>query len=617
MIMSRCIHCTRCTRFFEEYIGKPFFGVVNRGYYMEIDTYVKNIIDSEISATVADLCPVGALTTKPNAYTARPWELLSCYSIDILDSYCSEIRIDLKDNNEIVRILPKIDDNIFESFIITDKIRFITKVLNQWRFEHPSLLNSYNLYNRKPYRFIIKYMTFHLRIFKYKFLGLGKFIDYATLLHIKIFKKYFKFFIIDDYKTLSNNLYINNKYIQQHTKNFFIRNLNKSLYYNNLNALLLVNCNLRYELPLLNVRLRQFGLKNRNNFIGLIGNIKNNYINHRYIHITNNINTFYDFVFGKTWCSFKFIFNRIFEENILFENSLAKQNIILLGNSIAVGNFYNKSSFFKRLEYNFNFVNTINKLFNYYNSYSILINDISYINSLYLNCYNTCINFYNLNNTQASNNYFYGINIDVIDFSNFYKKKGLKIFQGFCIENLTDILYSNNINILLPTKNWLEYNAITFDIKADIKRFFKIYVKSKYLKHPLQYFSDLKNYYIKNVLYKKNIYINYFKNKPILNNLALTHNKILYYHYFYFTLYTNKWSYLTDTKVDPLEQQNIPIDIYNFSENMADNNINNLWNNMNNVLVNIFDNFYKTDIISKVSMTLNVCNNLLKKIDNF
>lgn len=109
-IMTRCIHCTRCIRYFNEIIGYSLLGTIGRGNSMEIGNYVLNNDFSELSGNVIDLCPVGALTSKPFAFTSRPWELSNIESIDLLDSYCSVIRINTK-AGKIMRILPSIANN--------------------------------------------------------------------------------------------------------------------------------------------------------------------------------------------------------------------------------------------------------------------------------------------------------------------------------------------------------------------------------------------------------------------------------------------------------------------------------------------------------------------------
>ena len=120
--MNRCIHCTRCIRFAEEIAGVEELGAINRGENMEISTYLEKAVTSEFSANLIDLCPVGALTSKPYAFEARPWELKKTESVDVMDAIGSNIRIDSK-GWEVKRILPKINEDINEEWI-SDKTRF-------------------------------------------------------------------------------------------------------------------------------------------------------------------------------------------------------------------------------------------------------------------------------------------------------------------------------------------------------------------------------------------------------------------------------------------------------------------------------------------------------------
>ena len=121
-IMTRCIHCTRCVRFGVEIAGVEYLGTLNRGGSTEIGNYVSSIFNSEISGNVIDLCPVGALTSKPYAFKARPWEIRINESIDLTDSTGSNIYVNFKES-EIIRILPKNNLEINEN-IISDKVRF-------------------------------------------------------------------------------------------------------------------------------------------------------------------------------------------------------------------------------------------------------------------------------------------------------------------------------------------------------------------------------------------------------------------------------------------------------------------------------------------------------------
>jgi NADH-quinone oxidoreductase chain G len=132
-IMTRCIHCTRCVRFGTEIAGVDYMGTMNRGTSTEIGSYVSKMFNSEISGNVIDLCPVGALTSKPYAFKARPWELRSTETVDLTDSTGSNIYVNFKET-EIMRVLPKNNHEINES-IITDKARFSYDAVKNQRLQ--------------------------------------------------------------------------------------------------------------------------------------------------------------------------------------------------------------------------------------------------------------------------------------------------------------------------------------------------------------------------------------------------------------------------------------------------------------------------------------------------
>ena len=134
-IMTRCIHCTRCIRFATEVAGVPDLGATGRGEDMEVTTYLEKAIASELSANVIDLCPVGALTSKPYAFTARPWELKKTESIDVMDAMGSNIRVDSR-GREVMRVLPRMNEAVNEEWI-SDKTRYACDGLKRQRLDRP------------------------------------------------------------------------------------------------------------------------------------------------------------------------------------------------------------------------------------------------------------------------------------------------------------------------------------------------------------------------------------------------------------------------------------------------------------------------------------------------
>jgi len=134
-IMTRCIHCTRCVRFSTEVAGVTELGAIGRGEDMEITTYLEQAMLSELQGNVIDLCPVGALTSKPYAFAARPWELRKTESVDVMDALGSAIRVDSR-GREVMRIMPRLNDEVNEEWI-SDKARFIWDGLKSQRLDRP------------------------------------------------------------------------------------------------------------------------------------------------------------------------------------------------------------------------------------------------------------------------------------------------------------------------------------------------------------------------------------------------------------------------------------------------------------------------------------------------
>lgn len=134
-LMNRCIHCTRCVRFMNDVAGAPELGTAGRGNDMQIGTYIERNINSEMSGNIIDLCPVGALTSKPYAFRARPWELKRTETIDVLDAVGSNVRVDAR-GIEVMRVMPRLNDEVNEEWI-SDKARFMCDGLKTQRLTTP------------------------------------------------------------------------------------------------------------------------------------------------------------------------------------------------------------------------------------------------------------------------------------------------------------------------------------------------------------------------------------------------------------------------------------------------------------------------------------------------
>jgi NADH-quinone oxidoreductase chain G len=160
-IMTRCIHCTRCIRFFSKYTGYNDLGITNRSNFAEIGTFINKFFQSELSGNVIDLCPVGALTSKAYSFVARPWELRTIETIDNTDAVGSNIKIDFKETTP-VRILPKINESINEGWI-TDKCRFNMDSFFKFRIGVTYFRKKGNLKStswKKCFRYINYLITF-------------------------------------------------------------------------------------------------------------------------------------------------------------------------------------------------------------------------------------------------------------------------------------------------------------------------------------------------------------------------------------------------------------------------------------------------------------------------
>ncbi len=134
-VMTRCIQCTRCVRFITEVAGQSEIGLISRGEDVEITTYLEGAVTSELSGNVIDLCPVGALTSKPYAFNARPWELKKTESVDVMDALGSAIRVDAR-GGEVMRVLPRVNDEVNEEWI-SDKTRYACDGLMRQRLDRP------------------------------------------------------------------------------------------------------------------------------------------------------------------------------------------------------------------------------------------------------------------------------------------------------------------------------------------------------------------------------------------------------------------------------------------------------------------------------------------------
>jgi len=280
-IMTRCIHCTRCVRFSTEIAGVDDLGMLGRGENAEITTYLEKTIKSELSGNVIDLCPVGALTSKPYAFQSRPWELTKTETLDIFDAMGSSIRIDSR-GKKVFRVLPRLNEEINEEWI-SDKSRFSYDGLSNQRIDIPYLRKN-NLLVESNWEEAIKKIIEELKNRKQdKTVALsGKFSDLETLYSVKKFLNSIK---SNFYECRYDNMQFKKDNRQSYLLNSSIKKIEES------DAILLIGTNPRWEASVLNTRIRKSFLNN-NCKIGLIG--KQFDLTYKYEHLSNSIDCLND-----------------------------------------------------------------------------------------------------------------------------------------------------------------------------------------------------------------------------------------------------------------------------------------------------------------------------------
>tara|TARA_B100000614_G_scaffold262904_1_gene299983 strand:+ start:22687 stop:24774 length:2088 start_codon:yes stop_codon:yes gene_type:complete len=314
-IMTRCIHCTRCVRFAEEVAGVKDLGTVGRGRETEIGTYVEKSIQSEMSGNLIDLCPVGALTSKPYAFTSRPWELTSIETIDVTDSIGSNIRVDIR-GSSIMRILPRLNESINEEWI-SDKTRFSYDGLQRQRIHYP-MTKKGDILQMIGWEEALDILSSKLKKHKghqiISILGGQVDLESAFMIYNFMYKLgslnvYFEKFYNDQYKTINTNPVPTN-FSSNYTLNYSLPELE------DIDSCLLIGANPRYESTLLNSRLRKRYLKG-NFAIASIGEPID--LTYPVQHLGNDIN----------------IITQVLEGRHPFCKHLmkGKQSLILIGNS--------------------------------------------------------------------------------------------------------------------------------------------------------------------------------------------------------------------------------------------------------------------------------------------
>ena len=256
--MTRCIHCTRCVRFATEIAGVPEIGAIGRGEEMQITTYLEQSMESELSANVVDLCPVGALTSKPYVFEARPWELKKTESIDVMDAVGTNIRVDTY-GWEVKRILPRINEDINEEWI-SDKTRYACDGLLNQRLDTPYI--KYNSkFEKASWNEVFNIIKSKLKnVDKDKICGIAG--DLVNMETLYIFKEFFnKTLGSYNIESRTDHSYLNPEKRENYLFNSKINGIEEA------DFIFMVGSNPRYEATILNARIRKAYLQNKTKIV--------------------------------------------------------------------------------------------------------------------------------------------------------------------------------------------------------------------------------------------------------------------------------------------------------------------------------------------------------------
>ncbi len=431
--MTRCIHCTRCVRFATEVAGVPELGAIGRGENMQITTYLEQSMQSELSANVVDLCPVGALTSKPYVFEARPWELKKTETIDVMDAIGSNIRVDTYDW-EVKRVLPIINEDINEEWI-SDKTRYACDGLLRQRLDTPFV--KYNgKFEKASWDEVYKIIKSKLEnISKEKICGFVG--DLTNMETSYIFKEFFDRTIDNkNYESRPDNRYINTSKRENYLFNSSINGIEEA------DLILIAGSNPRYEATILNARIRKAYLNNNTKIISLneVGDLT-----YPYQSLDGQTQTLNDILEGNHEVS-KEIIN-------------SKKPIIIIGESL-LRLESSKFLFNKTKE----FLSKNNKISDEWNSLNILSTDAATVGNIDLGMIN---NENNLISDLKEHKFdiIYLVGQDNLEFE---KKDEFIIYQGSHGDKGAEIA-----DIILPGAAYTEQDGYFTNLEGKIQKAFK------------------------------------------------------------------------------------------------------------------------------------------------
>ena len=431
--MTRCIHCTRCVRFATEIAGVPEIGAIGRGEDMQITTYLEQSMQSELSANVVDLCPVGALTSKPYVFEARPWELKKTESIDIMDAIGSNIRVDTYDW-EVKRVLPIINEDINEEWI-SDKTRYACDGLLSQRLDTPFI--KYNgKFEKASWDEVYKIIKSKIEnTTKEKVCGFVG--DLSNMETGYIFKEFFdRTLDTQNYESRSDNRFLDTGKRENYLFNSTINGIEDS------DFIFLIGANPRYEATILNARIRKSYLNNNTKIISLndLGDLT-----FPYDSLDGQTKTLKDIFDGKHDISKKII--------------SAKKPMVILGESLLNAN--SSKYFFNKIK---DFLIKNEKISEDWNPFNILSCDASTVGSYDLGLVNEDNNLLG----DLQNHKFDVVYLVGQDNLNFDKKNEFIIYQGSHGDKGAEIA-----DIILPGSAYTEQDGYFTNLEGKLQKAYK------------------------------------------------------------------------------------------------------------------------------------------------
>ena len=434
--MTRCIHCTRCIRFATEIAGVPELGAIGRGEDMQITTYLEKSMDSELSANVIDLCPVGALTSKPYVFEARPWELKKTETIDVMDAIGSNIRVDSY-GWEVKRVLPRINEDINEEWI-SDKTRYSCDGLKNQRLDTPYFKKG-DRFSKIEWNLAYKILSEKIKeTAPNKIAGItGDLSNMETLYIVKeFFNKTIKSKNLD---CRTQNLYINNNDRRNYLFNSTINGIEES------DLILLIGTNPRYEATILNARIRK-SYVNNNTEVYSIGDVGD--LTYPYINLESNTNIIKEIISNNHDISKKII--------------NAKKPIIIFGESLL--NLKSGKFVFEEIK---NFLLTNNKITDDWNALNLISQSASNVGSYDLNL------FSDSNGANKVLNDLKAENIDLLflfgqDDLKFNKKNEFVVYIGSHGDK-----GASQANLILPGSAFTEQDGHFTNLEGKLQKSFK------------------------------------------------------------------------------------------------------------------------------------------------